>query len=206
MTDALKSPSLKETTGTNSVNPEQWPSISQVNSFLGPIIENESKIDDTNHSLMKIPRGKLLCQRSISSPDFRKLIVVNEVEIANSQSVTPAAPSFLEKLLSKSTNEEKEDIVEETPKPRMKTKPTFVVTPIRRSSLSSPNLCALAQLEDDKEDILGDSDAMEYYHQKSYGYNGRKNGLKIRPDEQKRLTSILHKKDMQRKAQGIIGK
>jgi len=218
---------------SESVEPEQWPSISQtetvssltaVNPSREPI-HNESKIDDTDHPLMVIPcpgRGKLFRQRSVSTPNLRKLAVAEEDEIGNGpitpglspeemdQVVTPTGPSFLEKLLSKCIDEEKEDIDEESPKPRIKTKPTFVVTPISRTigrcSMSSPNLCALANLEGDTGEVVGESDAMEYYHRKSLGYNGRKNGMKLRPDEAKRLTMILHKKDMQRKAQANKGK
>ena len=85
-----------------------------------------------------------------------------------------------------------------------KPKPRFVVTPVpMRRHESSPNLSSLgsnaaAAATDDSNLILGDSDAMEFYHRKAKGYTGRKNGFKMRPDEAKRLSIIMHKKELQR--------
>lgn len=73
----------------------------------------------------------------------------------------------------------------------------FIVKPITRSAKSAPNLHAL-----DEEDVLGDTDACEYYTRKSMGYSGRQNGLKVRPDEAKRLQMTMQKKQMQQQSQG----
>eukprot|EP00546_Thalassionema_frauenfeldii_P012776 CAMPEP_0178913930 /NCGR_PEP_ID=MMETSP0786-20121207/11125_1 /TAXON_ID=186022 /ORGANISM="Thalassionema frauenfeldii, Strain CCMP 1798" /LENGTH=193 /DNA_ID=CAMNT_0020586745 /DNA_START=277 /DNA_END=858 /DNA_ORIENTATION=- len=158
--------------------------------------------------LISFPKPVLCRQRSASTPNLRKLAEVCSVVegrgVDKHNALTdPAVPSFREKLLTKVKKEEKEeDVIEESPKPKAKTRPTFVVTPIRRCSMSSPNLRAFGNFDESSEEILGETDAMEYYHRKASGYNGRKNGMKVRPDEAKRLDMILQKKDMQRKAQG----
>ena len=59
----------------------------------------------------------------------------------------------------------------------------------------------MAALAEDDEEILGDTDAHEYYSRKLQGSMGRKNGLKQRPDEAKRLQITMAKKDMQRQSQ-----
>lgn len=85
-----------------------------------------------------------------------------------------------------------------------KPKPRFVVTPVpMRQYESTPNLRSLGGSTttaaiDDTNLILGDSDAMEFYHRKAKGFAGRKNGFKMRPDEAKRLSIIMHKKELQR--------
>jgi hypothetical protein len=71
------------------------------------------------------------------------------------------------------------------------------VTPIKRCSRSTGDLQALAE----EEEVLGETDAMEYYSRKSMGASGRVNGLKERPDEAKRKEIIMYKKDLQRQTQ-----
>jgi hypothetical protein len=78
-----------------------------------------------------------------------------------------------------------------------KFKTKFIVKPITRSAKSAPNLHAL-----EEEEVLGDTDACEYYTRKSMGYSGRQNGLKVRPDEAKRLQMTMQKKQMQQQSQG----
>jgi hypothetical protein len=77
-----------------------------------------------------------------------------------------------------------------------KFKTKFIVKPITRSAKSAPNLQAL-----EEEEVLGDTDAHEYYTRKSMGYSGRQNGLKVRPDEAKRLQMTMQKKQMQQQSQ-----
>jgi len=50
-------------------------------------------------------------------------------------------------------------------------------------------------------DVLGDTDAMDFYHRKDKGSKGASNKKKLRPDEAKRKDIIMHKKDLQRKKQ-----
>lgn len=51
------------------------------------------------------------------------------------------------------------------------------------------------------EEVLGETDAQEFYKRKETGKLGRENGLKSRPDEAKRLDIILAKKELQREQQ-----
>jgi hypothetical protein len=86
-------------------------------------------------------------------------------------------------------------------KPR--TRPQFVVKPIKRCSKSMVDLRSLAEAhneDDDDDEGMGASDAMDFYHRKALGAKGRTNGLKIRPDELKRKQFTLQRKEMQRQA------
>jgi len=79
----------------------------------------------------------------------------------------------------------------------------FVVVPpktMRRCSRSTGDLQALIEVEEEGE-VLGESDAMEFYHRKALGVKGRTNGQKLRPDEAKRKEITMHKKHLQRQAQ-----
>lgn len=51
----------------------------------------------------------------------------------------------------------------------------------------------------DECQVVGDTDAMDYYHRKEKGSNSTVNKKKERPDEAKRREIIMNKKDMQRK-------
>ena len=84
-----------------------------------------------------------------------------------------------------------------------KPKTRFIVTsPVRiRAYESSPNLRGLVSPVDEHL-ILGETDAMEFYYRKAKGVAGRKNGLKMRPDEAKRLDITMYKKELQR--QGVV--
>jgi len=50
-------------------------------------------------------------------------------------------------------------------------------------------------------DVMGDTDAMDFYHRKEAGSKSTQNKKKERPDEAKRKQISMHKKDMQRKKQ-----
>ena len=100
--------------------------------------------------------------------------------------------------------------------------------PIRRCAKSTGNLRALDHIQehhDDEEedccgggggggggfgggpisendhDVLGDTDAADFYHRKNKGAQNRVAGEKIRPDELKRKEISQYKRDAQRKAQ-----
>jgi len=155
-----------------------------------------------------------------SSPDLRQfsLDVVDEddEEVADSigqddfsmlsgpGSVVSMASgfSFRDAILSPPAKEARND----EPKPsteqartrrhQQRIKPKFVVAPIKRCAKSTGDLQSLVIQEEDE--ILGDTDAMDFYHRKAKGFQGRQNGLKLRPDEAKRKAITMHKKDLQR--------
>ena len=91
-----------------------------------------------------------------------------------------------------------------------KPRPKFVVvTPIQRQRRyeSTPNLRSLVGKStttpssttlNDETLILGETDAMEFYHRKAKGFAGHKNGLRLRPDEAKRKDITMYKKELQR--------
>jgi len=94
---------------------------------------------------------------------------------------------------------------------RPKRKPRLVVNTIKRCSKSTGDLRSLVSIQEDtdtdfkgsgstiqEEDVLGETDAMEYYYRKKSGVLNHKNGLKLRPDEAKRKEMIIHKRNAQR--------
>ena len=144
----------------------------------GVILENTSIIsqDDSSAVLVSAPAS---VASTVSKFSFRDAIMQNrDAAPGNSKEQTTVAPAT---------------------EPRVrKTRPRFVVKPIKRCARSAPNLLAL---DEDDEDVLGDTDAGDYYAQKAKGSMGRKNGLKTRPDEAKRLEITMAKKNLQRERQ-----
>lgn len=159
----------------------------------------------------------LLRRESFSSPDLvglgsRLEQVEEEKESALDDSfpqlstgirkaTTKGIPSFRDVLLTKKKQEKVEEDTPEQPvmTPRRKLRPRLVVTPIRRCVKSTGDLQSLAI--ENGEEVLGDTDAMEYYHRKKLGQENRKNGMKIRADEAKRRVISMNKKDLQRRQQ-----
>lgn len=98
---------------------------------------------------------------------------------------------------------------------KRKVKPKLVISPITRCTKSTGDLSSLISIREhethsifdsnkntiDEDEILGETDAKEFYHRKSKGRSNRSNGLKIRPDEAKRKQMIMEKKSMQRSSQ-----
>lgn len=83
-----------------------------------------------------------------------------------------------------------------------KVKPNFVVVPIKRCAKSTGDLLSLARDHDhEDEDVMGDTDAHEFYSRKAHGSRTYGQGLKTRPDEAKRLQMTMAKKNMQRQRQ-----
>ena len=98
---------------------------------------------------------------------------------------------------------------------RTRVKPKFVVQTMKRCSRSTGDLTSLATIQDDveedcaggggrglatvpAEEVLGATDAEEFYARKKHGGEARKNSLKLRPDEAKRKEFSLYKREMQR--------
>lgn len=99
----------------------------------------------------------------------------------------------------------------------------LVVTPIKRCTKSTGDLQSLSRIHETSEhddamgggggggfgdiaehhedEVLGDTDAMDFYHRKAKGVQNRASGKMIRPDEAKRKEISVHKKDVQREKQ-----
>uniref|UniRef100_A0A7S3P8Q8 Uncharacterized protein n=1 Tax=Amphora coffeiformis TaxID=265554 RepID=A0A7S3P8Q8_9STRA len=157
-----------------------------------------------------------------SSPDLRHLHHISEedhvedssfamvsgvgsvISVASGSSAWASGRSFRDAFLSSPARQDKVD--EEEPAESSSSSPTrrfrkpkiVVAEPslIRRCSQSSPNLLGLINENDDE--IMGETDANDYYHRKSKGAQGRANGLKLRPDEAKRKAFAVNKRSMQR--------
>ena len=169
----------------------------------------------------------LVRKNSVSAPDLRVLdedededddatgisssaaMMSNLASLAESGTVVVAAGpwgkknkvSFKDAILSKSKHVQAAAPSPAAEKPPMKNrfKSRYVVTQIKRCAKSTGDLLSLVENEEDEP--MGDSDAMEYYSRKAHGAHGRSNGLKQRPDEAKRKEMIVQKKNMQRQKQ-----
>jgi hypothetical protein len=137
-------------------------------------------------------------------PSFKDIIMLNaqarETEDANQKN-----------LLQKHHDKLRADAL----KKRKAARPKLVVNTIKRCTKSTGDLRSLVIHEDPEDDgfggggggtiheheVLGDTDASEFYNRKNKGSISRHNGAKIRPDEAKRKEMIIHKKNAQRKAQ-----
>jgi hypothetical protein len=117
--------------------------------------------------------------------------------------------SVRDAILQKSSGAEPAEAKEAAAPKAQKVKPKFVVvaqTPkIKRGYKSMGNLRALDHIQEDDHDyneaVMGDTDASDYYSRKAQGAIGRKNGMKSRPDEAKRLQITMVKKNLQRERQ-----
>lgn len=142
-------------------------------------------------------------------PSFKDMILMNAQKIEEEDKKKKVQLKELEEKRRK-----------EAIQRRKTTRTRLVVTPIKRCAKSTGDLRSLVIHEDEEgygggsgagviheeeeeEEILGCTDAMEYYNRKDFGRQGRANGRKIRPDEAKRKKMIIHKKNAQRRAQGI---
>lgn len=124
-------------------------------------------------------------------------------------SATSKGVSFKDAILSPSKhtehaspNKNNRNQVPTSPRQRNKFKSRIVVKPIQRCAKSSPDLRSLDVIDDvddvKEQDIVGHTDAQEFYARKAHGERGRSNGMKLRPDEQKRRDMIITKKNAQR--------
>jgi hypothetical protein len=178
-----------------------------------PLEIMESPLEEEEDAVMIISRPvktPLIRQRSSSTPDLfglkRSASRAEEEEkndvflmsLDDSSLPVKSIPSFRDKLLAKMSNSLAEEVApaanQNKPK-QPKRKPKFVVTPTLRCSVSTPNFRNM------DDEVLGETDASEYYNRKAMGYAGRQNGMKIRPDEAKRRDFTLAKKEMQRESQ-----
>lgn len=141
-------------------------------------------------------------------PSFKDMIMMNRQKIEDE-----------EKKKAEERNNSEEQRRKDAMLRRKNNRVRIIVTPIKRCAKSTGDLRSMVIHEEEEgygggggggaiiheeEEVLGESDAMEYYNRKSYGSKGRSNGRKIRPDEAKRKEMIIHKKDAQRRAQGLV--
>lgn len=213
----------------DETNEEMWPTLNEAHQGVSenPVMDGWEKIvsPETLESKVLPPKLRKL-RHCASSPDLRFIgkaleavdedddddcsFVSQDESSAMSSAVmidppsTSSAtykriPSFRDAILVRTepSNEQKEPGVESSASRPKKIKPKIVVTPIKRCAKSTGDLRSLVI----HEEVLGESDAMEYYHRKAHGASGRVNTLKLRPDEAKRKQFTLQKKKMQREQQ-----
>jgi hypothetical protein len=146
----------------------------------------------------------------VTDTSMRRVPSFKDIIMLNAQSREEDEKKKKE-LLQQNQNKMREEAL----KKRKANRPKLVVSPIKRCTQSTGNLRSLVIHEDQEEDtygggggaiiheneVLGDSDATEFYDRKKKGSLNRHNGSKFRPDEAKRKDMIIHKKNAQRKAQ-----
>lgn len=183
------------------------------------VLDCDSSVDaqslmSSNHDTI------LLSQKSTSTtantmrkvPSFKDIVAANAQKLEEEDRIAKLKQKELEQ-------KRREDAVQR----RKQMRPRLIVSPITRCAHSTGDLRSLIIHEEEEghsggggggasaviheeNEILGESDAIEYYNRKSHGSKGRVNGKKIRPDEAKRKEMIIHKKNAQRKAQGVQAK
>ena len=188
------------TLGSAMVSDDEFSFLNDCNSSIAAESLSTSK-DDTI----------LLSHKPKKVPSFKDMILFN-------------AEKLKEEELKK--KEQMQQLAKEKRKDAMlrkkQSKTRLVVTPIKRCARSTGDLRSLiihegeegysgmnspvATIIYEEDEVLGYTDAQEYYDRKSHGNNGRSKGQRIRPDEARRKEMIIHKKNAQRRAQGIKAK
>jgi hypothetical protein len=129
-------------------------------------------------------------------------------------------PSFKDMLLMNADNKQdqaRKDLQDKLQQNLMERKiitPTFVVSQVatlKRCSFSTGDLQDPFRMNKGElthvgtaipeDEVLGESDAMEFYHRKALGSSSRVKGLKLRPDEAKRKEYSVYKKETHRNSQ-----
>ena len=144
-------------------------------------------------------------------PSFKDIMMLNAQSQAKEESKKKEMRINQEQKLRK-----------EAAQRRKASRPKLIISPIKRCTKSTGDLRSMIIHEHSEDDdgyegggggggggggtiheheVLGDTDAMEFYNRKSKGSLNRQNGSKIRPDEAKRKKMIIHKKNAQRKSQ-----
>jgi hypothetical protein len=192
-----------------------------------PVFSNSSFEDDFSY-VLDCDASSVDAQSIMSSMDDTILVSQKNVWGGGSSSMKKI-PSFKDILASNMQELEKEEQKKQELQKEMEekrrvdsvqrrktTNTRFVVTPIKRCARSTGDLRSMTIHEEEEgiggggggpsvihehEEVVGDTDASEYYDRKSAGSKGRRKGLKSRPDEKKRKEHIIYKKNAQRRAQ-----
>jgi hypothetical protein len=206
------SPSRQQPAATVTFHPEAiLASESKTESLLNPkmLQHSQSSPDFRHYVLSEIDDED-------SEADLSAVLIEDTSSIASSSMVMVAGPasvwsvgssarlSFRDAMLQQSSTTTQQKATGTTKQKIRKVKPKFVVKPIQRCSKSTGDLRSLAG-QDENNEVMGDTDAHEYYSRKAQGSIGRKNGMKTRPDEAKRLQITMAKKSEQRQRQAGQG-
>ena len=181
------------------------------------IEESESEESNDDHDKQQDDDEFETVNMSVLHDDASSFTMVSGPPSVNS--IWSSRISFKDALLQKSNMQQAQSINENsttnnnTPSKHhhhhhqriRKVKPKFVVTqvvPIKHAhSTGDLKSMAYPNNHNDDDEVMGDTDAHEYYSRKAQGSLGRKNGQKLRPDEAKRLQMTMNKKQMQRARQ-----
>lgn len=202
---------------------EDWPSLdAQKPSETDDwelLASDEPEVKESEDTVIVEPQRPRSLSSSFSTPDLSRYDLLDSVQedssmkfnddssydlVSGPRSVMSVSStlSFRDAILSRTVSNDS-NTENKTNKPNLRPfrfKPKFVVEPIKRCAKSTGDLQSLGKIDEgDYDEIVGDSDAMEFYHRKSAGAQSRCNSAKIRPDEAKRLQISMHKKNLQRK-------
>jgi hypothetical protein len=187
---------------------------SQSSPNLGDYVIDEESLDSENSEYDEAAASKATTTQDDASSSFSLVSGPSSVH-----SIWSSRISFKDALLKKDESsctipedQEQQQERSNTKKKHAhlrrirKVKPKFEVvsvTPVQTSIQHAKSTGDLSKLLEADDEIMGDTDAHEYYSRKAQGSLGRKNGRKQRPDEAKRLEITMEKKNLQRAQQGL---
>ncbi|GKZ00078.1 hypothetical protein MPSEU_000961200 [Mayamaea pseudoterrestris] len=106
--------------------------------------------------------------------------------------------SFRDAILIKARNKDESDGDEALSPSRPRIRPAKYIVVQQSMTRCSRSTGDLQSMD---SEVMGETDAMDYYHRKALGAKGRVSGLRMRPDEMKRKEMTLNKKNLQRASQ-----
>lgn len=208
-------------------NKEQTPPMILHRCLSTPVFTDLSQDVSEDSSYILDCSSSISARSTLTDMTQNDTVLLSKVE---PQNTIKKVPSFKDIILLKAKEQEKEEMNKRVQvklreeksrhdmlKRKKAMKPKLVLSPITRCSKSTGDLRSLVSINEDEdvcdfngcrsiinedeEQILGETDAAEFYHQKSKGRSNRSNGMKLRPDEAKRKKMIIDKKNMQRRSQ-----
>lgn len=190
-------------------------------------IKSQKETDEFSDIDSYLDVRSLKTEGSQSVPVSSKSLSDDWSMISSSKGTLKKIPSFKDMLLKNSDSKQDQARIDLQEKLRQNVvdrktiTPTFVVSNVkvhpnglRRCGFSTGDLQSslhptektLATTQGstsvipEEEEVWGDTDAMEFYHQKAMGSSSRSKSLKLRPDEAKRKEFSISKKEMHRRS------
>lgn len=215
----LNSP-IRETNFTNTVSKNivhrcmSTPELSHLHDEDSYVIDCSESVDDQSLATTSsfANDAVLLSHKKKNTPAMKKVPSFKDIIMLNAQ-----ARADEEKKKKEMVVQHQHNLRKEAAERRKANRPKLVISAIKRCTKSTGDLRSMIIHEEPEDgeydgggggggvihehDVLGDTDAMEFYSRKSKGSLNRQNGSKTRPDEAKRKEMIIHKKNAQRKAQ-----
>jgi hypothetical protein len=174
--------------------------------------DDSSDMTGTSEALVKVTRPK-----DVFVVGEKPVSIVKKLSFKDMMMLHAAG-----QLKEQKSKAEKADQANSPKTKQQKFAPKLVVKQIKRANYSTGDLPSLATIHDNVElsgcsgggglapvrdgEVLGATDAEDFYARKSHGAKTHKNGQRCRPDEAKRKEFSQQKKVMQKDAQRACGR